>query len=539
MIDYKMIFMLLGGLGLFVYGMHMMSEGLQKAAGDKLKKVLEVLTTNRILGIIVGVIVTAITQSSSATTVMVIGFVNAGLMDLAQAASVIMGANIGTTITGQLIAFNFAAFAPLIIAVGTAMVLFSKKKKVKEVGEIVLGFGIIFLGMDTMGNAMKPLGSNPAFTKLIVTIGDNPFLGVLLGTAMTAVIQSSGAFIAMLIALSAGGSITFGAAFPMLLGSNIGTCITAILASIGTNKTAKRAAGIHLSFNVIGTIIFILLLHPVVLLVEAIGGTTAREIANAHTIFNVVNTLIQAPFIPLLVAFVNRVIPGQDDKQNTLCMEYIDKRLLETPSVAVSQVIKETVRMGRVAKENIEATLESFIKFSDARVEEIAQRENLINYLEREITYFLVQLLKLNISSHESEVATSLFHVLNDIERMGDHAENLLELSQDKSDHSLKFSDEAIAELKFVYETALSALDNAIIALENGDIDAAMKVIGIEEKIDSIEKRLRTDHIDRLNKGICNPESGTLFLDAISNLERIGDHSTNVAQIVMEQAKYE
>jgi phosphate:Na+ symporter len=264
MIDYKMIFMLLGGLGLFVYGMHMMSEGLQKAAGDKLKKVLEVLTTNRILGIIVGIIVTAITQSSSATTVMVIGFVNAGLMDLAQAASVIMGANIGTTITGQLIAFNFAAFAPLIIAVGTAMVLFSKKKKVKEVGEIVLGFGIIFLGMDTMGNAMKPLGSNPAFTKLIVTIGNNPFLGVLLGTAMTAVIQSSGAFIAMLIALSAGGSITFGAALPMLLGSNIGTCITAILASIGTNKTAKRAAGIHLAFNIIGTIIFMLLLNPVV-----------------------------------------------------------------------------------------------------------------------------------------------------------------------------------------------------------------------------------------------------------------------------------
>lgn len=537
MVDYKMIFMLLGGLGLFVYGMHMMSEGLQKAAGDKLKRILEVLTTNRFLGVIVGTAVTAITQSSSATTVMVIGFVNAGLMNLAQAASVIMGANIGTTITGQLIAFNFAAFAPLIIAIGTVMVMFSKKKKVKDVGEIVLGFGIIFLGMDTMGKAMEPLKDMPEFRNLIVTLGQTPILGVILGALMTAVIQSSGAFIAMLIALSTGGVIDFGVALPLLLGSNIGTCITAILASIGANKTAKRAAGIHLLFNVVGTIIFMILYRPVVLIVEGIGGNISREIANAHTLFNVANTIIQAPFIPLMVKFVNRAIPGQDSAHNVLSLEYIDKRLLETPSVAVSQVIKEIVRMGKVAKENVEATLECFINYSDTKAEEIAQRENLINYLEREITYFLVELSNLNISAHESEIVTSLFHVINDIERMGDHAENLLELSQDKSDHSLKFSDEAMAELKFIYETVLSAVDNSIIALENSDIDAAMNVFEIEEKIDSIEKRLRTDHIDRLNKSICNPESGTIFLDTISNLERIGDHSNNVAQIVIEQEK--
>lgn len=537
MINYKMIFFLLGGLGLFVYGMHIMSEGLQKSAGDKLRRILEVLTTNRILGVLVGTGVTAITQSSSATTVMVIGFVNAGLMNLAQAASVIMGANIGTTITGQLIAFKFSTFAPLIIAIGTFMVLFAKKKKARDIGEIILGFGVIFLGMDMMGNAMEPLKDIPQFKTLIATLGKTPILGVLIGALITAIIQSSGAFIAMLIALSTSGVIDFGFALPLLLGSNIGTCITAILASIGANKTAKKAAYIHLTFNIIGTIIFMLLYFPIVKLVPMLGGNISRQIANAHTLFNVTNTLIQAPFIPLLVKFVNYVIPGEDNCHEVLSLEYIDKRLLETPSVAISQVIKETARMGKVAKQNIEKTLDTFINFTESKKDEILQKEELINYLEREITYFLVQLSNLNIASHESEIVTSLFHIVNDVERMGDHAENLLELAEEKHSHALKFSDEAITELKFLYEIVLNAVESSINSLEENDITAAMKVLEIEQRIDNIEKSLRTDHIDRLNKCICNPESGTVFLDTISNLERIGDHSNNIAQIVIDNSK--
>lgn len=535
MVDYKMIFLLLGGLGLFVYGMHIMSEGLQKAAGEKLRKILEVLTTNRILGVIVGTVVTAITQSSSATTVMVIGFVNAGLMNLAQAASVIMGANIGTTITAQLIAFKFSEIAPLIIAIGTFMIIFSKKNKVKEIGEIVLGFGIIFLGMEIMGDAMEPLKDMPEFTNLINLVKDKPILGVFLGTAMTALIQSSGAFIAMLIALSVGGAINIDVALPLLLGSNIGTCITAILASIGANKTAKRAAALHLTFNIIGTVLFMILYSPVVIIVEILGGSISRQIANAHTLFNVVNTVVQLPFIPLMVKLVNHMIPGQDKDHTVLSMEYIDKRLLETPSVAVLQVVKETVRMGRIARQNVESTFDCFINFTDAKKDEILKREELLNYLEREITYFLVELSNLNISAHESEIVTSLFHIINDFERMGDHAENLVELAESKSNHSLKFSDEAYAELRFIYDMVFEAIDNSILALDERDTEAALKVIEIEKKIDTVEKRLRTDHIDRLNKGICNPESGAIFLDTISNLERVGDHSNNIAQIVLEQ----
>lgn len=532
--DYKMIFQLLGGLGLFIYGMSLMGDGLQKAAGEKLKKILEVLTTNRIFGILVGAGVTSIIQSSSATTVMTVGFVNAGLMTLKQAAGVIMGANIGTTMTAQLIAFKLTDIAPFVLAIGAVMVLFSKKKKIKDIGEIVLGFGILFVGMTMMEISMRPLASMPEFKNLIVTLGAHPILGVLVGLGMTATVQSSSATIGILMALAANSGIGLEVALPVLFGDNIGTCATALLASIGTGKNARRAALIHLTFNTIGTIIFMLALKPVLYLIPLLGGDIQRQIANSHTLFNVTNTLLQAPFIPLLVKFVNKLIPGEDKKGEAMSLEYLDRRLVETPYAAINLVIKEVVRMGRLSSENLTTAIESFVDKDEKKMNKTFEREELINFLEREITGYMVSVSKENLSEQQTHTVTSLFHVVNDIERIGDHAENIAELCQYRIDHSLNFSDQAITELKYIYENAKNAIDTCVDSLDTFDLGLAQKVIQIENKIDDLEKQLRNDHIDRLNKGICYPASGAIFLDIISNLERVGDHSNNIAQIVIE-----
>ncbi|WP_133629209.1 Na/Pi cotransporter family protein [Fonticella tunisiensis] len=533
--NYKMFFSLLGGLGLFVYGMKLMGEGLQKAAGEKLKRILEVLTTNRILGILVGTGVTSIIQSSSATTVMVVGFVNAGLMSLSQAAGVIMGANIGTTMTAQLIAFKLTDIAPFILAIGAGMVIFTNKKRTRDIGEIVLGFGVLFVGMSMMEKSMKPLAEMESFKNLILTLGRHPLLGVLVGLGMTATVQSSSATIGILMALAAT-TPNFGlnVALPVLFGDNIGTCATALLASIGTNKNARRAALIHLTFNVIGTIIFMSILPIVLRVIPMLGGDIQRQIANSHTLFNVTNTILQAPFIPLLVVFVNKLVPGDDRDDNAMALEYLDKRLLETPSVAVGQLVKEVVRMGNIASQNLQAAFNAFIKQDERLVNTVYDREDLVNFLEREITSYMVALSNTALSEQQHEIVTSLFHVVNDIERIGDHAENLAELAEYRMDTKSSFSEQAITELKYMFETTKYAVDTAISALENTDYDAAKSVIEVEKKIDSLEKQLRKDHIERLNRGICNPVSGTVFLDFISNLERIGDHSNNIAQMVLE-----
>lgn len=535
--DYKMIFKLLGGLGLFVYGMNLMGDGLQKAAGEKLRRILEILTTNRILGILVGAGVTSIIQSSSATTVMTVGFVNAGLMTITQAAGVIMGANIGTTMTAQLIAFKLTDIAPFILAIGAVMVLFSKKKKVKDFGEIILGFGILFVGMTMMETAMKPLSSMPSFQNLILTLGNHPLLGVLVGLGMTATVQSSSATIGILMALAANSGIGLEVALPVLFGDNIGTCATALLASIGTNKNARRAALIHLTFNSVGTLIFMLALKPVLYFIPMLGGDIQRQIANAHTMFNFSNVIIQAPFIPLLVKFVYKLIPGEDKKDDVMTLEYLDRRLLETPYVAVNQVIKETVRMGKLASENLTTAFDAFVNKDEKRMHKAYEREELINYLEREITGYMVTLSQESLSEQQSETVTSLFHVVNDIERIGDHADNIAELCQYRLDHNLNFSDQAITELKYIYENVKYAVDTCVESLNSFDLGLAHKVIEAEAKIDELEKQLRNDHIDRLNTGICFPASGAIFLDIISNLERVGDHSNNIAQMVLESGK--
>jgi phosphate:Na+ symporter len=531
--DYKMIFQLLGGLGLFVYGMKLMGDGLQKAAGEKLKRMLEVLTSNKFFAVLVGAGVTAIIQSSSATTVMTVGFVNAGLMNLFQAAGVIMGANIGTTMTAQLIAFKLTDIAPFILAIGAVLVMFSKKKKTRDVGEIILGFGILFVGMSMMERSMKPISQLESFRNLILVLGQHPFMGVLVGLGMTALVQSSSATIGILMTLAATGNITLAVALPILFGDNIGTCATALLASIGTTKNARRAALIHLIFNTTGTIIFMSAFGLVLKIVPTFGGDIQRQIANAHTLFNVTNVAIQIWFIGILVKIVNKLVPGEDEKSSALVLEYLDSRLLETPSIAVGQVIKEVTRMGKLSSANLTDAMQAFLNSDEKMMNSVIERETTINYLEREITGYMVSLSNTPLSEHQSELITSLFHVVNDIERIGDHADNLGELARYKMENKISFSDKAISDVTYMFETVKYAVDSSITALENSDLESAQKTLDAEYKIDSMEQQLKKEHITRLSNLECSPAGSSVYLELLTNLERVGDHSNNIAQMVL------
>ncbi|MFT5872680.1 MAG: phosphate:Na+ symporter [Clostridium sp.] len=530
--DYKMIFQLLGGLGLFVYGMKLMGDGLQKAAGEKLKRLLEVLTGNRFFAVIVGASVTAIIQSSSATTVMTIGFVNAGLMNLFQAAGVIMGANIGTTMTAQLIAFKLTDVAPFILAIGAGLVLFSKKKKTKDIGEIVLGFGILFVGMSMMEDSMRPLRELEGFKNLILSLGEHPIMGVLVGLGMTATVQSSSATIGILMALAANNGISLAVALPILYGDNIGTCVTALLASIGTTKNAKRAALLHFIFNFTGTVMFMFAFNLILKVVPMFGGDTQRQIANAHTLFNISNVFIQIWFIGALVKIVNKLVPGEDEESSALVLQYLDRRLLETPSIAVGQVIKEVVRMAQLSSINLSNAMQAFLNCDEKMMSSVIEHEDTINYLEREITGYMVALSNTPLSEHQSEIITSLYNVVNDIERIGDHAENIGELAKTKMDSEINFSEKAISDVTYMFETVKYCVDNAIAALENSDIESARKAMSVENTIDNMERQLKKEHITRLSSLQCTPAGGSVYLELLTNLERVGDHSNNIAQMV-------
>ena len=525
---------LLGGLGLFIYGMKLMGDGLENAAGEGLKKILEKVTKNPIIGVIVGAVVTMVIQSSSATTVMVVGFVNAGLMNLAQAAGIIMGANIGTTVTAQLVAFKLDNIAPIFVFVGAMMVMFVKGKKRREIGNIILGFGILFVGMGTMSGAMKPLTSSPMFQEILTTVGSHWYLGVIAGALITAVLQSSSATTGILVALATAGALNINQALPIIMGCNIGTCITAMLATVGTNKTAHRAAMLHLIFNVVGTIIFLPIIVPGFLgnFVSYFTTDVNRQIANAHTIFNVVNTLIMVPLIPILCKIVERIIPGEDDEK--VGPKYIDDRLLETPVIAAGQVVKETIRMSNKAKLSLELAMDAFMKNDENLAEKVYENEEIINNLEECITNYLVKLSKCELSDKEKNIVASTFHIVNDIERIGDHAENLADLTLQKINKSLEYSKDAIEELESIYSSTLEALDIAIESYENRNVNKAKSIVDVEAKIDKKQKSFRERHIRRLYDGRCNAYTGAIFLDILSNLERIGDHSTNIAESVIE-----
>lgn len=540
----EIIIPLLGGLGLFLYGMTVMSEGLEKSAGNKLEKIIEKISGNIVVGVFAGALVTVIVQSSSATTVMVVGFVNAGIMNLTQAIGLIMGANIGTTITAQLVSIKLTALAPIAIAIGTSVKLFSKNNKTIVMGEIVLGFGILFLGMDLMKDAMAPLKHYQGFNDMIVSFGTGGILGTIkgffAGFLITAVVQSSSATTGILVALAGTGVLPIEAAFPVLLGTNVGTCVTALISSVSANRTAKRAAVMHLLFNVIGTVIFIIFFsHITVGFVKSISNDAARQLANAHTFFNVINTLLLLPFAGLIVKAVGILIPESQEERDAMVMgvKYLDDRILETPSIALGQVIKEVLHMGNLAKLSFDSAAEAVQTNNSKLVEKTFRIEKTINALEREISNYLIKLSNTAIGDDDRKLLDGLFSTINDIERVGDHADNLAELALFKIENNIIFSEKAVLELDEMVGKVRNGFELSMTSLKNSDFNSAQEVIEIEGEIDLMEKTLRKTHIRRLNEGRCETNAGIIFLDIISNLERVSDHSSNIALAVLDVRK--
>ena len=528
---------IMGGLGLFLYGMNLMGDGLQKSAGSKLKRIIELLTSNVIMGVLVGMVVTMVIQSSSATTVMVVGFVNAGIMSLPQAIGVIMGANIGTTITAQLVSLDVDFLAPVALGIGIVIYMFSNKPKHKNIAEILIGFGILFTGMDFMKEAVKPLAGYQGFTDMLLSFGHHPILGVLMGFAITAIVQSSSASMGMLIALASQGLIPITAALPILYGENIGTCVTSLISSIGASRNARRAAIMHLIFNVLGSMIFMFILSkPIVAIVTAIDPTdAARQIANAHTLFNILNVIVLLPFNKLIVKLALKLVPetkGEQDDDDKV-VKYIDDRMIETPSIALANIVKETLRMGEKSKESLNAAMDGIVDKSKEKIELSFKREKLINELQKSILNYLLKLSKASLNEDSRETVDALFNTVNDIERIGDHAENIAELAKDIVDLEISFSDVGIGELKDMYNKVVSTYTYALEAMRTSNVELACKVIKMEEQVDMMEKSCRANHMNRLNSSSCSIESGVIYLDIISNLERVSDHAVNIAQQVI------
>ncbi|MEG2983716.1 MAG: Na/Pi cotransporter family protein, partial [Peptostreptococcaceae bacterium] len=480
--------------------------------------------------------VTAIIQSSSATTVMVVGFVNAGIMNLTQAIGVIMGANIGTTITAQLVSFDLNGMAPVALGIGIILYLFASKPKTKNIAEILIGFGILFTGMDFMKAAVEPLAEYKGFTDLLITFGDHPILGLLLGFGITAIVQSSSASMGMLIALASQGLIPLSAALPILYGQNIGTCVTSLISSVGASSNAKRAAVMHLIFNVLGTAVFLILLNkPVVNFVTNMDpGDVARQIANTHTLFNIISVIILLPFTKFIIKLAVKLVPdkeGEDDEHKAI--KYLDDRMVETPSIAVASAVKETLRMGKKAKESLSYSIDAFIEKSQDKIDKTLKREKTVNELQKGILNYLLKLSKANLDGDSRDIVDSLFNTVNDIERIGDHAENIAELAQDIIDGDLKLSEQGTEEIKELYSKVIATYSYSLEAMKNYDVDLACKVIKMEEQVDMMEKSCRANHMHRLNNNLCSIDSGVIFLDLISNLERVSDHAVNIAQQVI------
>ena len=522
---------LFSGLALFLFGMEFMGDGLENAAGSRLKSFFDKAITNPLKGALVGTIVTAIIQSSSATTVMVVGFVNAGLMSLYQAVGVIMGANIGTTITGQLITFKIDDYIPLFIIIGAALILFMKQEKRKEIGKIIFGFGLLFMGLSAMKDAMSPIAETTFFQDLILTLEGNMFLGILVGAAMTAVVQSSSASTAILLSLAATGAISLQVAIPILFGNNIGTCVTALLSSLNANKVAKKAAFIHLSFNVIGTLIFLPLINILSQVVVYMGGDIDKQIANAHTIFNVVNAIILLPFSGVFVKLANLALKDKEGEQPTI--NRLDRRFLETPAIAFEQAFQESLTMYDLAKENLTLATNALIDGKATDFKKVYENESEINRLERDLSTFLVSISSHDITEVDTNRITSMIKIVSDIERIGDHSKNIAELAEEVSTSKLKFTNDALEELKLMYNYTLESINSSYASYKNNNREKANDTVIFEENIDRLEELLRDKHIQRLSQNKCNAHSGAVFLDAISNFERIGDHSINIAEYIL------
>lgn len=528
---------LLGGLALFLYGMQMMSTGLEAAAGNRMKSILEKLTSNRVKGVLVGAAITAVIQSSSATTVMVVGFVNSGLMTLKQAVWVIMGANIGTTITGQLIALDIGAIAPLFAIAGVGAIMFIKSEKVHHISSIFAGLGILFMGMDMMGAAMSPLKESEAFISLMTKF-DNPLLGILVGALFTAVIQSSSASVGILQALASTGMIPLSSAVFVLFGQNIGTCITAVLASIGMKVNAKRTTVIHLLFNIIGTVLFtvICLVTPYVTWIEAMTpGDPVAQIANAHTVFNIVTTLLLLPFGTHMANIAVRILPDSkkaDDED--LRLKYIrpfeSSYAIGHSAVAVSQVRDEVNRMRDMVAKNISDSFDSLVQYDEKLRKKVSEREEYIDFLNKGISEYIVSLMASEMNMSDSRKINGYYAIISNLERIGDHAVNLEEYGDDMRKWEIDFSDTAKEELNEMKAQCIAALDNLKeVTSENVERILSQAVI-IEQKTDDMRDKYFKKQMQRLKKGKCKPQSGIVFSEILTDFERMGDHALNIAQ---------
>ncbi len=552
----SVLFGLIGGLGLFLFGMKIMSEGLQKIAGDRMRQILAALTNNRIIGTLVGLAVTAVVQSSSATTVMVVGFVNAGLMSLVQSIGVILGANIGTTVTAQLIAFKVTKYALPAIGIGAGLKLFSRSKKWVYAGEVLLGFGILFFGLSTMEHAFDPLKGSEEFRNFFLTIGDNHLLGVLIGAVLTIIVQSSSATIGLTIALATTGLLTFPASVALILGENIGTTITANLAAIGTNLAARRTALAHFLFNFIG-VAYMLMFFPFFLkiisaitpgnpefiiqtqqqaasLAATLGDKPfiARHIANTHTMFNIINTIIFLPLVGLLAKLTTFLIRGKDAEME-FHLQHIDNRVLNTPPIALGQARAETKRMAQICLEMLDETILFMRDGDEKRLAILEKKEETVDRLQKEITDFLVALSQMSITQETSKDIASMMHMVNDLERVGDHCENLWRLNLRKKGEKIIFSEVAVQEISDLGGKTREFLSFVIAAMERRDTTIKQKADFMEEGIDQLEGMLRNNHISRLNTGECGVNQGLIFIDMLHNFEKIGDHTFNVTKAII------
>ena len=532
------LFSMLGGLALFLYGMNMMSNGLEMAAGDKMKTILEKLTSNRILGVLVGALVTAIIQSSSATTVMVVGFVNSGLMSLTSAVWVIMGANIGTTITGQLIAIDITAIAPLIAFIGVAMIVFFKSQKLDAIGGVIGGLGILFIGMETMSSAMVPLRTMPEFIGLISKF-QNPFIGILVGALFTALIQSSSASVGILQALAKSGVMTLSSSIYVLFGQNIGTCITSVLASIGTSKNAKRTTVIHLSFNIIGTVLFVTIsmLFPFADLVQSLTpSNVAAQIANVHTIFNVTTTLLLLPIGTRLVNLACRILPDSEEDQQDMQLKYLDFSIFDndyhigTSAIANTQLFNETQHMLNVANHNVKRAFELLDHYDEEKYIRLQKDEEYINYLNQQVINFTTAVISHEFQAESSQSIVLFLKLSSDLERIGDHAMNIAARAQKLAKDDTHFSEDALKEIGIMESLCNNILDELIIMDYDEFKYIVDKVDVMEDNIDKTQHQFAVNQLIRLKEKKCTTENSVIYTKILTDFERIGDHGLNIAE---------
>lgn len=551
--DISNMFGFLGGLGMFLYGMSIMADGMQKTAGSKMSSFLGMLTNNRLLAVALGALITAIIQSSGATTVMVVGFVSAGVLNLTQAVGVIMGANIGTTITAWIVSMSqlgdaFAImkpgfYAPCIIGVGALLLVFSKKQKKKTIGEILIGLGLLFMGLDFMSGSISPYTDAPIFAKAFELLGGNPFLGMLIGALVTALLQSSSASVGILQTLAMNGVVTANAAIYITLGQNIGSCVTAMISSAGGSRTAKRAAVIHLTFNVIGALLFGILGFVLFAMRPAFATSniSAVQISIFHTIFNLTNTALLYPFANQLVKLSGLVVKEKEDgavvedEEAAATLKHLDERIFESPAFAVETAALEVVHMGQITMDNVKRALDAILTGNLEEIEEVYKSEKTINNMEKMLTEYLIKVDNLSLTEKQKKVVNNLFYSVSDIERVGDHAENLAEQAEYKVKHNLDFSDTGMTDLREISDNVLKSFHYAIDARQTGNMDSVRKVSQYEDEVDNLEEELREKHIERLSSGKCEPSSGVVFLDIISNLERISDHAYNLAGYVKNE----